>query len=136
MARPTSTGVTMDEAAQAKDVILALRRYEELLNEIVDAIGDRTSMSPFEKADLQNKLSSVKEEIKSAAIRNKVRADRGPQTPMERHYFEPAVRGASANFRVKTNSNPITSNWIACLSSVRIDISHFLYQLEKQYPGI
>lgn len=126
----------MDEAAQARDVIAALRSYEARLTRIMDAIGDRKSITPGEKAELQSDLVDLKADIKSAAKRNKVHENREPQTPMERHYFEPALRGASANFMVATNSHPITGRWHACLYSVRIDITYFLYQIERQFPEI
>lgn len=126
----------MDEGSQAADVITALRTFEARINEIMDRIGERRTISPSEKVELHAKLASLKADIKAAAKRNKVHEDRLPQTTIERHYFEPALRGASANFRITTNSNPITSNWQGCLYNVRIDIAHFLYQLEKQHPEV
>ena len=124
----------MDTDAQTADVIAALRSLEAQINEIMERIGERRTISPSEKAELQAKLATLKADIKAAAKLNKVHDDRLPQTETERHYFEPALRGAVANFRVATNSHPITSNWHGCLYDVRIDINYFLYQLEKQHP--
>ncbi|NHZ38345.1 hypothetical protein [Massilia rubra] len=126
----------MNEQTEARDVILALRSYSERIDEIMTAIADRRSITSQEKDELQSKLVMLKADIKAAAKRKKVRDNRDPQTSTERAYFEPALRGASANFRVATNSHPITSRWHSCLYDVNIDFSYFLHQLEKQYPDV
>lgn len=119
-----------------REVIVALRVFERRIDEILGMLDGKRSISQREKLDLQALLVPLKADIKSAAKRGKVHDDREPQSSVERAYFDPSLRGASANFRVATNSHPITSRWHECLYDVRIDITYFLSQLETQYPRI
>jgi hypothetical protein len=125
-----------DSAFQAHEVLLALREYDVRISEIMNAIGDKRSVSVQEKQRLQAMLSTLKSDIKAAAKREKIYEGRQEQSAVESVYFAPALRGASANFRVATNSHPINSGWHSCLYDVRIDITYYLHQLEEQYPNI
>lgn len=121
-------------AADEQKVASALKGYVQRLDEITDFLGDKKSITTGEKEWLQSLLTALKADIKAANKRGKVDDDRAPQTHAERAFFEPALRGASANFRVATNSHPIRSGWFSCLYGVRIDLSYYLHQLEKDHP--
>ncbi len=126
----------MDIPSDVRSVVSALADFERRLESLIDEISEKRYFSPPERERLREIITPLKADIKAAAKRMKVNDDRLPQTDIERCYFEPALRSASANFTVATNSNPITSNWVGCLYGVKIDISHPLFNLKEQYPGI
>jgi hypothetical protein len=113
----------------AVDVIRELRRFRDDIDEIMNAVCDETWPSGEEKERLQGLLKSLKSRLKGAAKHK-------PMNKFEFDYFQPAVRNASANLRVATNSHPIKSNWCFVLSGVRLDITFLLSQLEEQFPGV
>ena len=118
---------------EAVKVILALRSFDVRLAEIMDEIKDRSSMSSGQKEYCQNLLKGLKQDIKDAAKRVTIDGGREPPTEYEQAYYVPALRSASANFMITTNSHPIKSNWIGCLYGLRMDIDHPLFQLEKMF---
>lgn len=113
----------------ASDVIRELRRFRDDIDEIMNAIGDKTSLSGEEKERLQDLFKSLKSRLKEAA-------KRAPSNEFESAYFEPAVNSASANLHIATNSHPIKSNWHHALHGIHIDITHSLIQLEQQFPDV
>ena|ERR1700674_5784384 len=108
-------------------VIHELRRFRDDINQILNAIGDKTLISAEETVELQELLKSVKSRLREAAKRSS-------RNEFESAYFEPAVRNAAANVRIVTNSHPIKSNWRSALLGIRLDITYCLSQLEKQFP--
>jgi hypothetical protein len=118
---------------EAIKVILALRSFDERLKEIMDEIADRRSISSSQKEYCQHLLKELKQDIKGAAKRVTIDGGREPPTEYEQAYYIPALRSASANFRITTNSHPINSNWFSCLYELRIDIGHPLFQLEERF---
>jgi hypothetical protein len=125
-----------DEEAQAREVILAMRKLLSEIDAITNAIGDKRSIDRELKEDLQNRLTLLKGSLKAAAKRGTVDPERSTQNEIERLYFSHAVFAASANLHIAVNSHPINSDWFGALYSIRIDIDHPLHQLEQQYPGI
>lgn len=114
------------------DVMIALREYKARIDEIMDFVAEKKTITPDEKDRLQGLITPLKADIKAAAKRGKVKNDRLPQTQAEDAYFFGAMLRASANFSVATNSHPIRSNWLGCLYNVEMDINQFLCQLEDE----
>lgn len=119
---------------EAIPVIMALREFEKDINELMDFLGDKKTISINEKTECQLKLKALKEKLKNAAKTGTVDGAKKPLSHYESAYFQPAVRSASANCNVATNSHPINSNWFSCLYDMDIDITHLLHQLTEQYP--
>jgi hypothetical protein len=110
----------------AVGVIRELRRFRDDIDQIVNAIGDKTWIAGEEKERLQALFKSLKSRLKEAAKRT-------PSNEFESAYFEPAVTQAAANLLIATNSHPIKSNWHSALYGIRIDITFYLHQLEQQF---
>lgn len=108
-------------------VIRELRRFRDDINQILNAISDKTAISAEETVRLQELIKSLKSRLREAA-------KRGSRNEFESAYFEPAVRNAAAHLRIVTNSHPVKSNWLSNLLGIRLDITHCLAQLEKQFP--
>jgi hypothetical protein len=71
----------------------------------------------------------LKDDIKAAAAQGKVEPGHQEQNSWERFYFQAAMMKASNALRAKTNSNPITSNWINCLTEANGEFSYYLWQM-------
>jgi hypothetical protein len=119
--------INQDPGAQA--VIRTMKSFSERTREITSRIGNRRSLGAFEKDELQALYSLLKDDIKAAAARGKVEPGHQEQTEWEQFYFQPAVMKASTALRAKTNSNPITSNWISCLNEAEFEFSYYLWQM-------
>lgn len=113
---------------QAHAVVEALRTFENRINEILERLEGKRSVSRDEKEQLQALLTTLKSDLKAAAKHS-------PSNQYEDAYFSPAVRSAAANLTIAVNSHPIDSKWYSCLYGVRIDINHMLSQLEQQFPA-
>jgi hypothetical protein len=111
----------------AVGVIHELRRFSDDVNQILNAISNKTMISAEETVRLQELLKSLKSRLREAAKRSS-------RNEFESAYFEPAVRNAAAHLRIATNSHPIKSNWLSALLHIRLDITYCLSQLEKQFP--
>ena len=119
---------------EAIPVIMELREFEKDINELMDFLADKKTINIDEKAECQSKLKTLKEKLKHAAKIGTVDGTKRPLTHYENTYFQPAVRSASVNCNVATNSHPINSKWFSCLYGMDIDITHLLHQLTEQYP--
>lgn len=121
---------------EAIPVIMALRGFKKDIKELMDLLGDKKIISIDEKTECQLKLKALKEKLKHATKMGTVDGAKRPLSHYESAYFKPAVRSASANCNVATNSHPINSNWFLCLYDMNIDITHLLHQLTEQYPDV
>ncbi|MDD3466567.1 MAG: hypothetical protein PHE67_05385 [Campylobacterales bacterium] len=121
---------------EAIPVIMALSEFEKDINELMDLIRDKRTISIDEKTKCQSKLKTLKEKLKHAAKTGTVNGAKRSLSHYESAYFQPAIMSALANCNVATNSHPINSKWFSCLYDINIDITHFLSQLTEQYPDI
>jgi hypothetical protein len=117
------------------DVRNALREYKACIDEIMNFIAEKKTITRDEKDWLQGLITPLKADIKAAAKRGKVKDDRLPQTQAEDAYFSGAMLRASANFSVATNSHPIRSDWLSRFYNVEMDINQFLCQLEDEHES-
>jgi len=115
-------------------VILALESFQIRTTEIVSQIDGRRQIGAFEKGELQGLYAALKDDVKAAGKRGKVADDRAPQTEWERYSFAPALLKASTQLRARSNTHPITSNWIGSLLDANTEFSYYLHQLRKSAP--
>src|ERR1041384_5518048 len=101
---PTQRGSYMYTNTEQKKVVIdGLRRFIDLIKEMLTLLGEKRSVSADEKDQLQALLASLKEDMKSAVKHGTIGS--GPQTEMERLYFVPTVQKALANLTVAVNSH-------------------------------
>lgn len=115
-------------------VVHALDQFEKRAREISNRIDGRRSIRAIEKDELQVLYKDLKEEIKAAAKRGKVFQNSQTQTDWERYYFAPAVMKALNGLRARTNTNPISSNWIGSLLDASSEFSYYLSMIERDHP--
>lgn len=115
-------------------VIAALESFEWRVGEILIRIDGRRQIGAFEKGELQASYRELKDDVREAAKRGKVQEGRHEQTDWERYYFAPAVMKAANSLRARSNSNPITSNWLGSLLDAGMEFSYYLHQLRKIAP--
>jgi len=116
-------------SADEKAVLESLQDYERRINEILDLLGERSSIPIEDESRLKDLLTSLKSDMKAAGRRGKVNDDGLPQTEAEASYFAGTLAGALTHFSIRTNSHPISANWSGCLFDVRVDFTHSISQL-------
>lgn len=124
----------METNFERDTVIQALESFELRTTEIVSRIDGRRQIGAFEKGELQALYAALKDDVKAAGKRGKVADDRAPQTDWERYFFTPALLKAATMLRAKSNTHPITSNWIGSLLDAGTEFSYYLHQLKKSSP--
>lgn len=122
--------LTPEEMADAQRVLSELLRLEAELDDLSDESDPRTLKRSAVPA-LKERLAAIKADIKLAAKYETVSRTKSEKTDFEQSFFGPAVRSASANFRMPINANPFTQSWVSGLNDSRGDISHFRFGLEK-----
>lgn len=115
-------------------VIEALESFELRTTEIMSRIDGRRQIGAFEKDELQALYKELKDDVNAASKRGKVADDREPQTEWEQYFFAPALLKASTKLRARSNTHPITSNWIGSLLDANTEFSYYLHQLRKIAP--
>ena len=121
----------MSTDAGKDTVISALESFSKRTQEISSRIDGRNRLNPFETGDLQALYGELKSDVRAASKRGKVEDGRHDQTDWERNYFSPAMRKAAISLRARSNTNPITSNWLGSLLDAGMEFSYYLHQLQK-----
>ena len=124
-----------DQFSDANEVLRRLRDYSDRIKAIMDAIGDKRTLAPNVKSEVQTLLTALKADLKDDAHRCGLVRNRGKLTHLEKTCLCPAVQQASAGFHVATNSDPIRSDWHSNLYSIRIDIEYPMSYLEELLGG-
>jgi hypothetical protein len=115
-----------------KDMVVStLESFAQRTQEILNRIDGRSQISAFEKDDLQALYGALKDDVKAAGKLGKVEYGRHEQTDWERYYFAPAMMKAASSLRAKSNTNPITSNWLSSLLDAGMEFSYYLHLLRK-----
>jgi hypothetical protein len=120
--------------AERQDVIQRLRRYADQLQELMDLISDKSSLTREEKTRAQTQMKAIKEALNDEYRRGATARGQAAMNPYEDAYLHRAVHQASTQIRARWNSDPINSNWFSELYAARIDITYPLHQLENQEP--
>jgi hypothetical protein len=125
-----SAGEGEEAEAEVEDVKDRLRAHDAIFEQILALIQDKRRLSPEEKQRAQKLLKLLKANLEEDCKEEGRRGDK--MTDCERRFYYPAVRKALANIRVRSNTDPIKSNWHAELSGARMDITHPLFKLEHR----
>lgn len=124
------------ELMEVKRVLGALRGIDARINEMLARSPEGSTLLPWEAQPLREMTVQLKADIKAAAKRGKIDDSRDPQTAIESAYFDPALREASARFMLRTDTSPSTQKWRSGLNTVRGEITYYIWQLEREFPGI
>ena len=118
------------ELQEANLIAKELRRLHNEIDALMNETCDKTRFSNDEVSSLQDRLRSVKEQLKNAAKTGTLSGKREPMSRLEQAFFEPAVSKAAARFSLAVNANPRTTNWVSGLYDVAGELSYMLYNLE------
>lgn len=107
-----------------------LRAMEEETNFLLDN-GSQDSPRTVSIEDLQNRLKALKEKIKNdAQLAYKATKDEASPS-IAGAIIEPALRQASANFTMRSNTKPFTSQWTNGLYDLQTELSYHRFMLES-----
>lgn len=114
---------------EAAAVIAELRRWHDEARSLFEE-ADKPKLSPASIDALKLRLSNLKAEIKNAAKYETLSRRRQQKTDLEQNFFGPCVRSTSANFRMRTDTSPMSEAWNRGLQEVELEISYTLHNLE------
>lgn len=93
--------------------------------------GAHDSPRSVPMADLQSRLKALKEKIKSDAKSVGKALKDDDFSSVGNAFIEPALRQASANFTMRSDTKPFTPQWVRGLYSLQIELSYHRSMLEK-----
>lgn len=114
---------------EAQAIIAELQRWHDEAQNLVSDAVNKSELSPNNKDLLKARLSKLKGEIKDAAKYETLSRRKRPNTDLEQFFFGPAVRSTSANFRMRTDTNPNSAAWAQGLHEVEFELSYTLHNL-------
>ena len=114
---------------EAQAIIAEIQRWHDEAKSLVSDAADNSKLSPNNKEMLKARLSKLKGAIKDAAKYETLSRRKGPNTDLEQFFFGPAVRSTSANFRMRTDTNPNSAAWAQGLHEVEFELSYTLHNL-------
>ena len=112
----------------AELVLSTLSRLHDELEDLMRISDGWRTLSRDDMPELRERLTAVKAELKALAKNETVDGRRRPPTHLERAFFGPAVRSASANFHMRVDAPP--SKWISGIYNSSTDLSYYIYQLK------
>ncbi|OOW06654.1 hypothetical protein MF6396_03125 [Pseudomonas sp. MF6396] len=116
------------EAAAIRD---ELQRWHDEARSLISDASDKSRLSASSIEHLKSRLVTLKAEIKEAAKHETLSRRKAERTDLERCYFGPAVRSTSANFHMRTDTNPRSELWSRGLFEVEMELSYKLHGIEK-----
>ncbi|EMB2851992.1 hypothetical protein [Pseudomonas aeruginosa] len=122
-------GMGAIDLQEASEMLAELERMHSEIEFLMSAGENVKYASPSDVAALQERLKAIKADIQSAAKYETLARRKQTKTELEQAFFGPAVRSASANFRLPSNSNPRSPNWISGLYEVSVDLSYYAHGL-------
>ena len=117
------------DASEAQAIIAEIQRWHDEAQSLVSDAADKSKPSQNNKDLLKDRLSKLKGEIKDAAKYETLSRRKRPTTDLEKFFFGPAVRSTSANFRMRTDTNPNSAAWAQGLHEVEFELSYALHNL-------
>jgi len=117
-----------------EEIRACLKKLEALLSEIEElrgVIGDKQQLFGAEKKSAKEKLKIFKKKLDDEHWRISTRRSKANLNETEKKYYAPAVRQASANFRIRMNSIP-GSMWQAELGELASKINIHIDQVRQQ----
>lgn len=119
---------------ERQDVIQKLRRYAGQLQELMDFLSDKPTLTREERTQAQAKMKAIKEVLNDEYRRGATARGQAAMNPYEEAYLHRAVHQASTQIRARWNSDPVNSNWFSELYAAHVDITYPLHQLENREP--
>jgi len=119
----------MTDDEDKKSVIERLKFGRDKVQVIMDLVTDKKSFTPEEKEEAQRSLREFKEYLEAECKPSSTIRGEAERTRREKSCYDPVVRKASADLRIKTNSDPRT--WHSELYCARDEFTHMLFDLEK-----
>ena len=114
---------------EAQAIIAEIQMWHDEAQSLVFDAADKSKLSPNNIELLKTRLSKLKGEIKDAAKYETLSRRKIPNTDLEQFFFGPAVRSTSANFRIRTDTNPNSAAWAQGLHEVEFELSYTLHNL-------
>ncbi len=113
---------------EARAILAELKKVHEEFEALMRA-GDRLKNSrSYEIEEFRGRLTALKAYLKDRSKNATLDGRKRSMTVLESAFFDPAVRSASAHFRMQVNA-PV-AKWVSGLYESSSDISYYVYQLE------
>lgn len=125
----------LQDFEELKAVADAMAGYEKRCEEILLLLGEKRTLSPVDRADVEHLYRALKEELKAVAKQGTISGARRSQTDAENHFFQHAVNAAHLALRPATNSHPISSDWHDAVSNAKLEFSNLQFSLAKLLPA-
>ncbi|MFJ4349626.1 hypothetical protein ACIPZ5_01855 [Pseudomonas sp. NPDC089428] len=116
---------------EAQAIAAKLQRWHDEARSLVDEASDKSRLSPSSINSLRSRLATLKHEIKESAKYETLSGRKTAKTELEQYFFGPAVRSTSANFRLRTDTNPKSELWARGLNEVKFELSYTLDGLQR-----
>ena len=116
---------------EAQAISAKLKRWHDEARSLVDEAADKSRLSPASIDSLKNRLTNLKNEIKEAAKHETLSGRKTTKTELEQCFFGPAVSSTSANFRMRTDTSPMSKLWARGLNEVELELSYALDGLQR-----
>lgn len=116
---------------EAQAISAELKRWHDEARSLVDEAADKSRLSPESIDSLKNRLTNLKNEIKEAAKHETLSGRKTAKTELEQCFFGPAVSSTSANFRMRTDTSPMSELWARGLNDVELELSYALDGLQR-----
>lgn len=123
------------DAAELQTVKAAMERFVHRCDAIIELIGEKRSLPPHERADVEQLYRDLKEDLKAAAKNGTVDGARREKTRVEDCFYNPAVQRAAIDLRPATNSHPIKSRWLSAVFEARAEFTYWLHNLDPDYKS-
>lgn len=105
----------------AEQVIVELQDIADMIDGLVERIGDRRAIPPQEVEDMQAELALLKQRLERGARYGTVDGMKRPQSRWESAYFSGPVSKGLAYFGIRANSHPIKADWIGKLTGLEAE---------------
>lgn len=111
---------------------LILERLDEYYS-VLESIAEKSipPRSRFDVEELQDNLKAIKDQIKSDAKIGALSRCKEPHTRLEEMFLAPTLRKASANFHLKINSNPNTTDWPSAIYAINTEFSYSIFNMRQ-----
>jgi len=119
----------MNDLQEARAILAELNRVHGEFEELMSA-GDRLKNSrAYEVEEFRERLIALKAYLNQRSKNATVDGSRRTLSRLESAFFDPAMRSASAHFRLRINAP--TSGWVSGLYESASDISYYASQLQS-----
>lgn len=115
---------------KTQSVIHRLTEYRRQIEELMELIAGKHSLTRQEKAEARSRMKALKERLKEDHRSGNTLKGKAEMTRVEKQHFYPAVHEAYCHIRSAWNSHPIDSEWFDQLYDCQVEINFSINQLE------